>query len=236
MKDLTSYFECDGAATPATVMGMGNPAAPEGDAVGSGDTFDFKKRKKKVKPGKEKQEWPSDAGQGKANEGLLDDDFGLTDDSLGLGFDKWLETYIEYLKEPGKCTEAQYNSLYTTFNVLCAELQANTKPDNVSILKACRSKVYTVITFLKKTSCLGDTRNLSRINGIEIRKFVKNPRPQAVQIAWDPKRHEQVSSRQVVRGQVFYEYGVNHPQNINMQYSEWYVVPGEVYDKILNAL
>ena len=241
MKDLISYFECDGAATPGSVMGMGNPAAPDGSTPGSGDTFDHQKRKKKVKPGKEKQEWPDDpetgsgGDRGQLREGLLDDDFGMSDDDLGMGFDKMLEVFIDYLVNVPNITEQQYNNLYTTFKAACAEVQAKTKPDNVSTLKACRGKVYAVVAFYKKTSCSG-TPGSGYINGIEIRKFIRNPRPDAVQIAWDPKHHELKSSKRIIKGIPYYEYGVNHPQNINMQLSEWYVVPGEVYGEIIKVV
>lgn len=44
--EFRKKYECEGNATPATTMGMGNPAAPEGDSVGSGDLFQTKRKKK----------------------------------------------------------------------------------------------------------------------------------------------------------------------------------------------
>lgn len=232
MKSLTSYFnECDGAATPGSVMGMGNPMAPDGTNPGSGDMFPKAKRKK-VKSGKEKQEWPDDT-----NEGLLDADFGLSDEDLGMGFDKMLEQFLEYLTdENANPTEQQYMNLYTTFKAACAEVQAKTKPDSISILKACRGKEYTVVTFYKKTSCSGVAKNLSYVNGIEIRRFIKNPRPEAVQIAWDPQTSHLMTSRKWYRSRWWYSYDVNHPQNISMQHSEWFVVPGNTYEQVTKAI
>lgn len=220
MKDLTAYFEeCDGAATPATVMGMGNPAAPDGTTPGSGDTFDHQKRKKKVKPGKEKQEWPDDKGQGKANEGLLDDDFGMNDSDLGLGFDDMLDEFIAMYDEEEKPTEKAYEQFFNNFRAVAKEYSASHNIKD-SIMKACRGKVYTVIAFYKKG--LMGAKGATHQNVIEIRKFIRNPRPEAFAIGWGPK------------GLARRNYYVNHPTNINIQMSEWYALPGDVWNKISN--
>lgn len=219
MKDLTAYFECDGAATPATVMGMGNPMAPEGDSVGSGDTFDHQKRKKKVKPGKEKQEWPDDKGQDKANEGLLDDDFGMDDSDLGLGFDDMLDRFIAMYDGEEKPTEKDYEQFFNNFKAVAKGYSASQNIKD-SIMKACRGKVYTVIAFYKKG--LMGAKGSTHQNVIEIRKFVRNPRPEAFAIGWS------------TRGLAMRNYYVNHPTNINIQMSEWYALPGEVWNKLSN--
>lgn len=224
MKSLSTHIkyslECDGAATPATVMGMGNPMAPEGDAVGSGDMFPTKKSgKKKVKPSKERQEWPNDAGQNKTDEGLLDDDFGLEDSDLGLGFDDMLEQYVSYMMGRIRPTESEYEQFFKNFKAVCTEVSASLNL-KVSVLRACRGKEYTIIGFYKKTGC-GDPRSMLYTNGIEIRKFIKNPRPEACQIAWDGKR---ITRRM--------DYSVNHPTQLNTRVVEFMALPGYVWDKI----
>ena len=51
MKPLKQYLEeCDGCATPANTMGMGNPMAPGPDGEpGSGDTFDHQGKKGRLR-------------------------------------------------------------------------------------------------------------------------------------------------------------------------------------------
>lgn len=51
MRHLRDMLECDGVATPASTMGMGNPMAPEPSVeVGSGDIpVAYIPRKKKEK-------------------------------------------------------------------------------------------------------------------------------------------------------------------------------------------
>jgi len=51
MKSLKDYInECDGTATPASTMGMGNPMPPgENGEPGSGDTFTAKALKDLLK-------------------------------------------------------------------------------------------------------------------------------------------------------------------------------------------
>lgn len=225
MKDLITYFECDGAATPGTVMGMGNPMAPEGDSVGSGDTFDHQKRKKKVKPGKEKQEWPDDPklgsggdkGQDKTNEGLLDDEFGITDDDFGLGFNQLLEQYADIYLKKEKPTQTDYDHFFNTFKASVAETSKKSGIKD-SIMKACRGKVHVVAAFYKFNP-MGYRRD-KFANVIEFRKFIKNPRPVAKAIGWNDGR---VYSN---------EYNVNHPTNISIQTSEWYVLPGDVWEQL----
>lgn len=226
MKDLTTYFqECDGAATPATVMGMGNPMAPEGDSVGSGDTFDHQKRKKKVKPGKEKQGWPcdpklgsgEDKGRDKSNESLLDDDFGLTDDDFGLGFDQLIEKYVKMYRNYDRPSKNDYDNFFNNFKCCVAESSAKSGIKD-SIMKACRGKNHTVAVFYKSNSMGYKGRKFENV--IEFRKFIKNPRPIAVGIGWLDNR--------VWRA----EYNVNHPTNINIQMSEWFVLPGDVWDQL----
>ena len=217
MKDLTTYFECDGAATPGTVMGMGNPMAPDGTNPGSGDTFDHQKRRKKVKPGKEKQEWPDDKGQSKTNEGLLDDDFGMSDSDLGLGFNDLLERFVNIWGGKEMPSEKDYEIFFNNFKAVAKERSASAGIKD-SIMKCCRGKVYTVMAFYKKG--LMGTKSTSYQNVIEIRKFIRNPRPQAIASGW-------------YNGEVYTrEYNVNHPTNINIQLSEWYAVPGDVWDKL----
>lgn len=226
MKDLVTYFsECDGAAAPGTVMGMGNPMAPEGTTPGSGDTFDHQRRKKKVKPGKEKQEWPDDKDQDNTNEGLLDADFGADDNDLGLGFDKLLEQFAELLRHPRMSME-EYFGFYDRFKATCKELQDKTKASSMSIMKACRGKELVVATFYDRNSTCGYARmakSAPYTHGIEFRKFIENPRPTAVQVAWDPNRNRFVNNL---------DYNVNHPTTMNVQTSTWIVLPGWVWDKL----
>lgn len=221
MKSLISYFECDGAATPGSVMGMGNPMAPDGTNVGSGDMFPTRRRKK-VKPGKEQQEWPNDAGQVK--EGLLDDDFGMSDDNFGLGWEKTLEDIVKMANGNSAIPEKEWVKLYDLFKIQCRELQAKTKPASMTIKKACLSKEYTIVAFLNKTSGGGSKiLNTDYTYGIEIRKFIKNPRPLAVQFSYVPYC-ERVMWRK--------DYHVNHPQALNFKTSEWFALPGFVWDEL----
>lgn len=223
MKNLITYLsntlECDGAATPGSVMGMGNPMAPEGDAVGSGDMMP-PKRRKKVKPGKEKQEWPDDTGQIK--EGLLSNDFGDDDNDLGLGFDGLLEDVMEQFKKP-TMNEKSWSQLFEVFKISCKELEQRTKPATMSLMKACRKKDYTIVTFYNKSAGRGST---NCIYGIEFRKFIRNPLPTALQIAYLPDRG-------LVRWD---DYKVNHPSAINFKLSEWFVLPGDVWDQIRSLI
>lgn len=229
MKDLTTYFgecnmhECDGAATPASVMGMGNPMAPDGSTPGSGDTFDHQKRRKKVKPGKEKQEWPDDpetgsgGDKGQLKEGLLDDDFGITDDDFGLGFDQLLEKYAKLYRNHDRPSKNDYDHFFNNFKACVAEASASSGIKD-SIMKACRGKNHVVVAFYKANAMGCKGRKFENV--IEFRKFIKNPRPMAVGIGWLDNR--------IWRA----EYHVNHPTNINIQMSEWFVLPGDVWDQL----
>lgn len=224
MESLSTYIkqtlECDGAATPGTVMGMGNPMTPEGDAAGSGDTFDHQKkgRKKKVKPGKESQDWPSDMGQGKTNEGLLDDDFGSNDDDFGLGIDKQFEEYKKYMDmQYSSMPESQWKKFFDSFKVVCRECHDRTIPESMSIMKACRSKDYTIVAFYTKGS--NGYRRGDYTYCIEIRRFIKNPLPTAVSLGYDGRGVSVHSG-----------YQVNHPQMLNFKLSEWFVLPRDKWD------
>lgn len=217
MRDLSTYFECCDAATPGTVMGMGNPAAPEGDTVGSGDTFRNQKRKKKVKPGAEKQEWPNDIGRGKTDEGLLDMDFGLDDSSFGLSLDDLLEQFADIFREDERPTEHDYESFYEGFKACIRELATKSGITD-SVMKACRGSKYTVISFWKK-GLMGNSW-LSYENVIEVRKFIHKPRPSAIALGW--------SSIGVQKRM----YDVNHPTAGHMRHAEWFIVPGDIWDKL----
>lgn len=220
MRDLSTYFECCDVATPGTVMGMGNPAAPEGDTVGSGDTFRNQKRKKKVKPGAEKQEWPNDIGRGKTDEGLLDADFGLDDSSFGLSLDDMLKQFADILRLNERPNEHEYESFYNNFKACVRELATKSGITD-SVMRACRSQKYTIISFWKK-GFMGEVR-ANYENVIEIRKFIYKPRPNAVALGWDGTGvHKRI-------------YNVNHPTSGHMRLAEWFVVPGDVWDK-LNAI
>lgn len=215
MKDLSTYFECDGAATPGTVMGMGNPMAPEGDSVGSGDTFPTRKtaktRRKKVKP-----EQLDDKGQSNANESLLDSNFGLDDSDFGLGFDNLLERLADIIDYKEYPSEKDYEQFYNHFKACTKELAAKSGIRD-SIMKACRSKNHTIITFYPSRQ-----RNLTNV--IEIRKFIENPRPDAIAVGWH-------------FNYIYYNrYKVNHPTTSIMRNSEWFVVPGDVWDKLMGFL
>ena len=221
MKDLSTYFECDGAATPGTVMGMGNPMAPEGDSVGSGDTFPTRKtaktRRKKVKP-----EQLDDKGQSNANEliganeSILDSDFGLDDSDFGLGFDNLLERLADIINYKENPSETDYEQFYNHFKACAKELAAKSGIRD-SIMKACRSKNYTIITFYP-------SRQPNLTNVIEIRKFIENPRPDAIAVSW---RFNHI---------YYNRYKVNHPTTLIMRNSEWFVVPGNVWDKLMGLL
>ena len=223
MKDLSTYFECDmhecdGAATPGSVMGMGNPMAPDGTNVGSGDMFPPRK-KKKVKPGKENQDWPDDAGQGKANEGLLDSDFGNDDATFGLDFNDLLEQFVNIYMHYERPSQSDYESFFNAFKVTTKTL-AMSSGIGESVMRASRGKKHVIIAFF--TTGNMDYRKGNFTNVIEIRKFIENPRPQCVALGWQPNHKRTYSA----------EYHVNHPTIMNIKQSEWFVVPAIVWEKI----
>ena len=228
MKDIATYLqECgEGCATPASTMGIGNPSAPGSDTVGSGDTFDHQKtakakRRKKDKIIKDGEERKEPIVQ-PTTEGLLDADFGMDDSFDEVAFDPLLDEYVKYLiEQPG--TEESWNDFYNRFKVLCEEL-AKTVDHNMSIMKAFRSKDYTIVSF--KTQGLINRRyKCSEV--IEIRKFVKNPLPYAYEVGWD-------SNNGIVRRTVGYR--ANHPAAINLKTWQVCVLPGEIWDWLQEKL
>ena len=157
--------------------------------------------------------------QGKANESLLDADFGTKDNQFGLSFDDQLEVLAGMFSFGNIPSPKDYKEFYDRFKII-TKAYAEDFGAKESIMKACRGKVYTVVAF-KESGMMYDPK-MKFNNVIEIRKFIKNPRPEAYGIAADTD-----DSRVYVRG----PYPVNHPAAINMRQSEWYILPGDVWDK-----
>ena len=226
MKDLSTYLECDGAATPSTVMGMGNPAAPDGEVPGSGDTFDYqktaksKRRKKDVRTTDKKHQ--EEIVQS-TTEGLLDADFGMDDSFDSAIVDAMLDRFAAISNGDDKPTEQQYAQFYEQFRSVAKSIRSQFS--GVSLMKAFRSKDYTIISFKEKTNCLY-RGSLSYLKGIEIRKFVKNPLPWGVEIAWDPAGYCISNAAQ----------RLNHPTAMNIKLWDAYIAPADVWDKLQDKL
>lgn len=216
MESLADYLrECEGAATPASTMGMGNPAAPgECGAVGSGDLLTAKAKKEKKKK--------------KIEEGLLDADFGLDDSFDDNLLDSYIDTYVEWCKNTGKPSGSQYKQFYDNFMLAVESVSKRNAPAS-SMMKAFRSKEYTIVIF-KNTTGLGHSgyRNWGSYEmGIEIRRFIKNPLPEAIEMAWDP------AQQTVLRR---YYKRVNHPDGLSIKSWKCFVLPGHIYDKVYSSL
>lgn len=88
MKGLKDYLQecCDGAATPASTMGAGNPAAPDLDGTpGSGDMFPTAKAKKQKRRKKDvRVSWDKKDPVTDTYEGLLSADFDINDQDMKL--------------------------------------------------------------------------------------------------------------------------------------------------------
>lgn len=226
MKDLSTYLECDGA-TPSTVMGAGNPMAPDGEVPGSGDTFNHqkktakaKRRRKDVRTDDKKHQ--EDIVQ-PATEGLLDADFGMDDSFDSVIIDSMLDKFAAIRNGDDQLTERQYNDFYEQFRTVAKTLHAQF--EGVSLMKAFRSKDYTIISFKEKTNCLV-SKSLNYVKGIEIRKFVKNPLPWGIEVAWHSNGFcsSGISKR------------CNHPTTMNIKLWDAYIAPADVWDKLMDRL
>lgn len=225
MRDLSTYFECDGA-TPATVMGAGNPMAPDGEIPGSGDTFDHqktakaKRRKKDVRTTDKKHQ--EDIVQ-PATEGLLDADFGMDDSFDSVILDVMLDKFAAISNGDDKPSEHQYLEFYERFRSVAKSMHVQFS--GVSLMKAFRSKDYVIISFKEKTNCLFKG-SLSYTKGIEIRKFVKNPLPWGIEVAWSPAGYCISNGAQ----------RLNHPTAMNIKLWDAYIAPADVWDKLQDRL
>lgn len=226
MIPLTDFLECD-AASPSTVMGMGNPAAPDGEVPGSGDTFDHqkptaktKRRKKDVRTSDKK---PQEDIVQPATEGLLDADFGMDDSFDSAIMDTMIDKFAEVYNNTINLNEQQYIQFYEQFRSVAKA--ASQQFNGMSMMKAFRSKEHVIISFKAKTTLHGKT--LSYDKGIEIRRFVKNPLPWAVEIAWCDVRGYAVSGSSL---------RCNHPTTMNLKLWEAYICPVEIWDKLVRQL
>lgn len=218
MKDLSTYLECDGCATPGSVVGMGNPAAPDGDTPGSGDTFDHQKKTTKAKRRKKDVQTDDKKHQESivqpTQEGLLDDDFGMTDEFDHVLVDSYLDQYAQFLQRETEPTKQQFETFYAGFEA-CAQVMHGATAGSTSLMKAFRSKDYTMISFKQK----GDTK------AIEIRKFVKNPLPYSYNLEWFGSY---INSNKSGR--------TNHPTALNMKMWRPYICPADIWDKLQSRL
>lgn len=230
MKNLSSYFECDGcAATPATTTGAGNPSAPDTDNVGSGDTFNFKHKTAKAKRRKKDVKIDDKRAQEQivSNEGLLDSDFGMDDSYDGVLVGHYLDQYADYFKNYATEQElSKYLQFYNNFETACKGMHKLTA-GNTSVMRAFRSKEYTIISFKTKSNLGRRNAGERFVDAIEIRKFIQNPIPEGFEIAYD----KDINSVYSVRHR-----RLNHPSNINMRFWTAYICPGDVYDQLLEIM
>jgi hypothetical protein len=206
MRSLDKFLECDGGcATPGNTAGAGNPAPPTDTTPGSGDIPNTK-RKRKLKSIKE---------------GLLDKDFGEGDEFDKVLVDGFIETFADYYACKVSPTKQEYERLYNQFEITCKSYKSQFK---MSLMAAFRSKEVTIITFKEKTGLRGKK---DFDHGIEIRKFVKNPLPQTVEIAWHSDR-DQVWS--------WSHNKANHPTNLDISRWHSYICPPEIWDNVTKAI
>lgn len=208
MKTLSEYInqellECDGAATPGSTMGAGNPMAPGTDPTtpGSGDTFQTAKSKKEKK---------------KIDEGLLDIDFDINDQQVAAGVcAKWAKELaaVAFTRDVDK-----YKS---TRDGWMAELESMDMPEiDSSMLVAFRSKEYTIISFKP----ILNIKNLGAFkHAIEIRRFYKNPLPESISMFLD-------KNEDMVRGR--FNPKTNHPTALDLKNNKIFLLPGEAYEDI----
>lgn len=213
MKSLSQYIanECgDGAATPGSTIGMGNPMMPGADGddsiVGSGDllTAKAKKEKKKIK------------------EGLLDIDLDVKDEVVVTNLAKtWAEKLSDFTVN---FTEINNDKHYIEFlNDLQEQIKTVAITPKKSIMAALRSKDYTVILFKQKV--------LSRrfgvgTNAVEIRKFIQNPLPESVTFYVD--KYKQVTCK--------YNKRANHLAMIDIKNTQLFFLPADVYDDMFKII
>lgn len=213
MKSLSQYIanECgDGAATPGSTIGMGNPMMPGADGddstVGSGDllTAKAKKEKKKIK------------------EGLLDIDLDVKDEVVVTNLAKtWAEKLSDFTVN---FTEINNDKHYIEFlNDLQEQIKTVAITPKKSIMAALRSKDYTVILFKQKV--------LSRrfgvgTNAVEIRKFIQNPLPESVTFYVD--KYKQVTCK--------YNKRANHLVMIDIKNTQLFFLPADVYDDMFKII
>lgn len=197
MKDLSTYLEeCgDGAATPASTIGMGNPAAPgpEGE-TGSGDLLTAKcKRCKKKKK--------------KVQEGLLDDDFDVSDDHLKTQF---IDELFDLLYPKQQISEQEWERSCQRIKEI-GEIIA--LPNSKSAMATFRSK---------NTVILSVSTPKNSLPKVEIRKFIKNPLPDAFEYEY---RFGNIMT--------YLRRRVNHPTQLNLAKTKLFVVPEEVWTRVV---
>lgn len=213
MKSLSQYIanECgDGAATPGSTIGMGNPMMPGADGddsiVGSGDllTAKAKKEKKKIK------------------EGLLDIDLDVKDEVVVTNL---AETWAEKLSDfTVNFTEINNDKHYIEFlNELQEQIKTVAITPKKSIMAALRSKDYTVILFKQKVI---SRRGGVGTNAVEIRKFIQNPLPESVTFYVD--KYKQVTCK--------YNKRANHLVMIDIKNTQLFFLPADVYDDMFKII
>lgn len=217
MKTLYSKIkECDGAATPASTMGMGNPCAPGPDgSVGSGDMFPTEHTAKAKKEKKKKH----------LREGLLDDDFGMNDSFDDNILDSYIEQYGAHFKNNTGFTKDEYYKFFENFQIACKDA-AGRFADSKSLMRAFRSKEVTIVIFKEDTPMSTRGGKGKYKKGIEVRRFIQNPLPEAIETSWSDDDN-------LIRCAFYMR--VNHPQMVNIKNWKCYVCPADVYDKVYNA-
>lgn len=206
--------ECgEGCATPLNTVGMGNPGAPDGEAVGSGDTFDHQKRTAKPKRRKKDKEIPDPQKDPHIVEGMFDDDFDITTTDI---LDNLLEEFAKIYKSGVNIDPAEYEDFYERFMKHCETIE---RPKS-SLMKAFRSKDNTIVMFMEEAK----KGNWLRTKQISIRKFISNPLPEEFQI-YEIDIHGKIVQKN-------YEKRVNHPTTLDLRNKAVFVLPEGVYNKL----
>lgn len=209
MKHIKDMFRecCDGAATPGSVLGTGNPCAPDGDCPGSGDTFDHQRRTAKVKKEKRK----------KTFESLLDVDFDITAKDIFMGsIDKFAEFVERQRQDLNPVTKDEWLEFRNDMRMIAKDIP---QYSNSTLMKAFRSKDVTIVSFQERIVNRVKPA-LSGTDGIEFRKFVKNPLPWTIIGYWCTK-YDKLMFRAVPQ---------NHPQILNFKMWDCYVMEPELFD------
>lgn len=217
MKHIKDMFRecCAGAATPASTLGAGNPCAPSEGGPGSGDTFDHQARTAKSK--KERKRKPT-------NEGLLDDDFDITDTDILHSFLDRIPEFAKMIWEGETPTQDEWQKYLEDMRSIVKGIP---KRDNQSMMKSFRSKDCTMIIF-KKTIVDPKTRKTVGTDGFEIRKFVKNPLPYSIILYWDTSSKTPRLKISCTR--------TNHPVILNFRQWDCYVAPADVFDRVVGCV
>lgn len=216
MKNLTDILvnalECDGAC-PGNTMGMGNPIAPnpETGEYGSGDVPNAKAKKQKSKR-RYKDTHPDDKGS-KIIESIFDvEDLG-DDDVFKIGLDSCVENINKILNRRMEAPE--YIKFVEDFRVICKNASIETK---LSTQAQFRSKDFTIVSFMP------DDPKKDITHFVEIRRFIKNPLPYALELYI--QYGDWVYSRVLQR--------VNHPSTpVAMKArAEHYLLPTDFWEKL----